>query len=207
MNVFIEFIAKNKIILLAPPKVIEESYTNPVSTKRLELNAFRIKKSITSRTVKESPITPQVRKDSLEIMALANSAFSVDGSFLQIVHEGEAECLALAKNVGAKAIFMDERTTRALIENPGRLRGILERRQDKRVEMNLEPIEKLRELIGEIKFFRSIEILAIAYEQGLFAKELEESDRSLEAVLYACKFNGCAVSENQILDYLREKNN
>ena len=57
--------------------------------------------------------------------------------------------------------------------------------------------------IEGIKVFRSVERVAVAFEEKLFGKELGDTRKDLEAALYAAKFAGCAVSENEIKEFLR----
>jgi hypothetical protein len=125
---------------------------------------------------------------------------------LSIIQAGEAEALALARAQGAKALFIDERTTRSLIENPVRLKEVLERRQEQPVRVNEQNLNSIRNMFPNLKMFRSVDIIAFAYEQNLFDHELAHGKLELEAALWAAKFGGCAVSEKEINEYLDNAN-
>jgi len=144
----------------------------------------------------------EIRNLEFKIMDLANNSFSGELGPIKILQRGEAEALALAKIYGARALFIDERTTRSLIENPARLKQVLEKRQRQTIIPNKENIKKFRELFPNLKVYRSVDIIALAYEQNLFDDELDHGKLELEAALYSTKFAGCAVSEKDIISYL-----
>ncbi|MBT4596898.1 MAG: hypothetical protein HOC95_02870, partial [Candidatus Diapherotrites archaeon] len=64
-------------------------------------------------------------------------------------------------------------------------------------------IADFRKMFSNLKIFRSVDIIALAFEQDLFNGELDKGQLELEAALYATKFAGCAVSEKEIQDYLK----
>jgi predicted nucleic acid-binding protein len=202
MNVFREFVKHNKIELIISSTVAEESVWKPITNKRFALNAARIKYAMNHDIVKVVPLSSDVASLQEKIMKIANNIFFTKDGALRIIQAGEAEALALAKIHGAKALFVDERTTRALIENPARLKQVLERRQDAEISLNQPNLDSLRGMFPALKIFRSVDLIAMAYEQDLFDHELNHTKLELEAALYSAKFNGCAVSENEIQAYL-----
>jgi hypothetical protein len=60
-------------------------------------------------------------------------------------------------------------------------------------------------MFQNLLMFRSVDLVACAYEQGLFDHELAHGKLELEAALYAAKFAGCAVSEKEIDEYVNKK--
>ena len=205
MNVFIDFVQHNKMELLVSANVAEESVWRPITNKRFALNAARIKHAFSEEIVKIVALTPQIEKLQQEILRLANSAFSTNQGPLTIIQAGEAEALALAKVYGAHALFIDERTTRSLIENPHRLKQVLERRQDQPISADEEKLSDFQEMFSFLKVFRSVDLIALAYEQDLFDHELGHGKIELQAALYAAKFAGCAVSEKEIDEFIGAK--
>ncbi len=205
MNVFRSFIKENNIELLISSTVAEESVWKPLTNKRFALNAARIKYAINEKIVKLIPSNKETQIIQQKVLNIANACFSSDEGDLKIIQAGEAEALALAKIHNAKALFIDERTTRALIENPSRLKQILERRQDREIMMNSQNTELMKQMFRDLLMFRSVDLIAASYEQNLFDHELSHGKLELEAALYAAKFNGCAVSEREIQDYLEKK--
>ena len=205
MNVFRAFVKANNIELNISKAVARESVWRPIENRRFALNAARIKKIMNDGTVKIIPQTKELENETSKILNAANSIFccNLQGQNMKIIQAGEAEALAIAKLNGAKIMFVDERTTRALIENPYRLKQVLERRQGNPIQMSEENLRICEELIGDIKIFRSVDIIALAYEQGLFDGELDHGILELEAALYAAKYAGCAVSQKEIDDYVK----
>jgi len=206
MNVFKSFVRTNRIELMISNTVAEESVWKPITNKRFALNAARIKYAINEKVVNMMPITSEITNLQQKILYTSNNCFFTKDGPLQIIQRGEAEALALAKIYNAKALFIDERTTRSLIENPMRLKQTLERRQDTQIRLNQQNINNIKEMFPQLKMFRSVDLIAAAYEQDLFDHELAHGKLELEAALYAAKYNGCAVSEREIEEYLNSYN-
>ncbi len=204
MNVFVSFVKKNNLELIISNDVASESVWKPIQNKRFALNAARIKHLFNSGVVK---VISSNESNPLEekILSIANSCFFSKGQPIAIIQRGEAEALALAKINNANILFIDERTTRSLFENPFRLKQVLEKRRQENIVLKIEQVNKLREMFVGLKIFRSVDIVAFAYEQDLFNGEFDHGKLELEAALYSTKFSGCAVSEKEIDDYLASK--
>jgi len=202
MNVFKVFIKTNRIELMISSTVAEESVWKPITNKRFALNAARIKYAFSEQTIKVIPISNQITQQQQKILQLANNSFFTADGPLKIIQAGEAEALALAKIYSAKALFIDERTTRTLIENPLRLKQVLERKQEAPIRVNQQNIDTIKAMFPNLLMLRSVDLIATAFEQNLFDHELAHGKLELEAALWATKFAGCAVSENEINEYL-----
>jgi len=205
MNVFKNFVQHNKIELIVSSTVAEESVWRPISNKRFALNAARIKHAFNDNTINVVESNSEVRLLEGKILAIANTCFSTRFGPLKIIQQGEAEALALSRIYNAKALFVDERTTRSLIENPSRLKQVLEKKQHTGISADQQKIKEFRDIFPDLKVFRSVDIIALAYEQDLFGDELDRGKIELEASLYSAKYAGCAVSENEIEEYLQGK--
>ena len=121
-----------------------------------------------------------------------------------LIQDGEAETLALMKQLNARMLVIDERNTRMLVEDIKGLQTYLESKIG-RIIPDEKKIRQLQDLLAGIKICRSTELIALAFEQGFLDEELEKSRESLEAALYAVKFSGCAVSDREIQEFLRGK--
>jgi hypothetical protein len=202
MNVFREFVKYNNLELLVSNTVAEESVWRPISNKRFALNAARIKYAFSNNIVHVISPTQEVKQLQEKIFALANRTFFTATGPITLLQAGETEALALAKVHGAKALFIDERTTRSLLENPSRLKSILEKRQNQAIKVNYDNVDELKEMFPDLKMFRSVDLIALAFEQDLFDHELDHTKLELSAALYAAKYSGCAVSEVEIDNYV-----
>ena len=145
---------------------------------------------------------------SPSVLALPRPAFikdlnivDMDRNDVRIIHNGEAECIALYKLIEADAFLVDERTTRHLIEAPEKLHEYMQSRLSRKIDVNMRAIELSKKVIGKMNVIRSSEVLAFAYENGLL--NLEENKKTLEAALYALKFSGCSITEEEIQEYIK----
>ena len=70
------------------------------------------------------------------------------------------------------------------------------------IKINKDNLEEFRRRTKNIKLIRSVELVAVAYEQGLLNKylpDIPDAKRTLlESVLWGVKLNGCAVSRDEI---------
>ena len=91
-------------------------------------------------------------------------------------------------------IAMDERTTRLLIENPKSLKKLMEYRLHISVEMRKTPN------FEDVIFLRSTELIYVAWKKGL----VQIKDKGvLDAMLYALKYKGAAISSDEIEEIKR----
>ena len=115
---------------------------------------------------------------------------------INLIHEGEAACLALSKILSEKGtenlIALDERTMRMLVEKPQNLRSLLERKMHARV---LFKKDNSKDFKG-FKIIRSAELIYIAYKNGIV--KMRDKGKLLDALLYALKYKGCAISNEEI---------
>jgi len=186
-----------------PMSVYSEAVERPLTIRRFELSAVRIKDAVDSGCLSVEHGTPETGRLTMEIGDCGNCMNYADGRPLRLIQAGETESLALARTICAKGIVIDERTMRMLAEDPYALRRFLEHRYGRSISLDKRRLSRFRESTQGIPFFRSSEIVALAYERGLFEPELPQEKRALEAALYAVKFEGCAVSMREIDSYLK----
>ncbi len=204
---FIEILEKlansSKAEFLIPRSVYYEIVEHPLQIKRFELNAIRIKKAVDSGWLKVMPRDEETQRQMQKIIETANNVFFANGKPINLIQEGEAEAFALAKKTGAKAIAIDERTARMLLEDPMRLKQRLERGIEKKIVFDNQKISELKKMLSGIEIVRSSELIALCFEKGFFADELGQTKQALEAALFAMKYSGCSVTEKEICDYLK----
>lgn len=180
------------------PKVYEEIVSRPSGNPRFALESMRIARMVSSGTVKvEAP------KGNLheEILAAANRIYTIRGRDMTIIHHAEAEAISLAGQTSAKALMIDERTMRLLIEDPYGLRALLGYRNKEEVKINEGWLHRLRQVVPNVPIIRSAELVAIAYERGLLARMHDVEEKTvLKAALAALKFSGCAITWDEIAE-------
>ncbi len=194
---------KEGIEFIIPESVYNESVAYPITVKKYELNAVRIRDAVQEGFIRVEKTSAQVRKRMQEINTITAGLCTCKGKKIRIVHEGETETLALVKEIGASALVIDERTTRMLIEEPENLISFLEKRHESQVKIDKASLNAFRQAYGNVKVVRSVELIALAHEDGSLWSELHESREALEAALYAAKFSGCAVSMDEIISFTR----
>ena len=191
-----------KASLVIPKRVEFESITHPSQIKAFELNALRIRMALKEQWLKSIQLTPEFLQLAVKIKNTANSCFWINDRPFVLIQDGEAETLALMKQLNAGMLMIDERNTRMLVED---IKGLQEYLTMKVAPIRADEkrIAELKRLLAGINICRSAELIALAFEKGFLDEELEKSRESLEAALYAVRFSGCAVSDKEIQEYLR----
>jgi hypothetical protein len=184
---------------LIPQQVYGEAVLKPLNIKRFEFEALRVK-DLVDRGILELPKSLGISDEKIEqetnyLMETANNIFYGDGKPIHLIDLGETACLALSKELANNKIknvlIVDERTTRLLGENPERLRKILK----KKLHMGIKISNQNIKLFKGFQFLRSSELMYIAYKKDLLKIK---HPKVLDAVLYALKFKGCAISDEEI---------
>jgi len=208
MNGITELIAKLKENFkgkfLITQEIKREIVDKPIKIKRFELEALKLKALLdegvlempSSLGIKDSEVTNQGN----EILKIANSTFQGTRRAIHLLDMGETSCLALSRILTQKKIknilVVDERTTRMLVEKPENLKRILEKKIQTKISIKQD----------NLKFFkgfgiiRSTELVYVAYKKGLV--KLKDGD-VLNALLYAMKFKGAAISGDEIEEIKR----
>lgn len=196
-NCLLDLLPKFNVEFIVPKGVEKELVERPLHVNEFEFKALRLREAINEGMIKVEDV-PGVHERAEEILEEANSLFQPR---VKILHEGEAECLALMELVGAKTLLVDERTTRLIVEDPVGLGKFIQNRTSFKVRMSEEKALKLHDRFSSFSVIRSSEVVAVAYEKGLLDKYGD--GRLLHASLYALKFSGCAISKKEISEYLK----
>ena len=174
----------------------------PIKVKRFEWGAIRIKKLLDDGILKiaEKGFVDgnELKKRAKKIMNISNNTFFTKHKALSLIHNGEAEIIALSQMLTEQkhevAVVIDERTARVLCEKPENLQKLMTKKLHEEVTANKDNFDLLR----GCNIIRSTELAYVAYQKGL----IEEIDpRTLEAVIYALKFGGVSISEKEAQAY------
>jgi hypothetical protein len=185
---------------IIPQEVKQEAIEKPLTIKRFELEALKLKELLDegilelpeSLNIKDEEIARQTK----DMLNLANSTFLENGKKeIHLIDLGETACLVLSRILTNKKIpnilVIDERTTRMLSEKPQNLKKLLQKKLHVRVDIKKE---KLKQFKG-FKIVRSCELIYIAYKKNLIKTK---DKKILDALLYALKYKGCAISTEEI---------
>jgi hypothetical protein len=198
------FFSKNHgIEFVIPQSVEKETIDRPlaISMKAYELSAMRMKKALDDRIL-NAPAHDTLEK-AKEILDMANNMFFTRGQPIHMVDLGEAEMIALAGEIDADIVLMDERTTRMLMEAPFALKEHMEKEMGVMVMVNKRSLDGFKEKCEGIKVIRSSELVAVAHGEGYFST-YSNPEKMLEASLYALKYGGCSIGFDEVEDILGE---
>lgn len=184
--------------------VKKEVVDKPMTIKRFELEALRIKQLMDEKILELPDVYgvthDQIHKGADEILRVANSTFIGHGKELHVIDFGEASTLALSRILSQKGITnviaIDERTTRVLVEKPDNLKKILGNKLHTGVTAKKENYK----FFEGFKIVRSAELAYVAWKKGLVRLK---GDMVLDALLYAVKFKGAAISGDEIKEIKR----
>lgn len=173
-----------------------ELVDKPLTTKRFEFEALQVIQQIKNGVLEvlDNPAK------TVELLNLANQCFKAKGQWIKVSHYGDMSSLALALQLNANALVIDERTSRELIENPDTLRNIMRSKLHTNVFVNNENINKLKEYFKGLKIIRSSELAYVACKLNLLNKYIDGATRKqlLDSVLWGVKLDGCAISKGEI---------
>src|SRR3989338_9229383 len=110
-----------------PPSVRHEVIDRPLQSRKFGFEALRVNHLLRGGVL-EVEESAAAKSSAEELLRLANSSFEAHGAFMVLVQFAEIEALALARELHAEAVVIDERTTRMLVEAPENLRSLLEKR-------------------------------------------------------------------------------
>ena len=180
-------------------QVKKELVDKPMTIKRFELEAIKIQHLIDGGIL-ELPEAfgigdSEIQEEMNFFLDLANNTFTTQKGPVKLIHFGESSCLALSKILSKKGveniIAVDERTTRLLAEKPENLRKLME----KKLHMPISVKKENYKFFENFKIIRSTELIYVAYKKGIV--RFKKGD-VLDALLYALKFNGAAISGDEI---------
>ncbi len=192
-NCLLDLLPKFNANFVIPEYVRYEIFDYPYTTKRFGFEAMRTALAF-GNFIK---VMKADEKLTEKILRLANSIFLVRNKPIKILHRGEADAISLLKKIKAGALLVDERITRLLIENPQKIAELLEVRTKVKVKLNYSALDALEKILRGIRVIRSSELFAVAVKRGYINWDYPKRE-ILEKGLYALKFSGCAISEEEI---------
>ncbi len=172
----------------------------PLQVKKFKLEALRINELIKEKILefpeKFNIQKKEISKETEKYLKLANTIFETKNNCITLIHSGEASCLGLSNLLTQKNIknvlLIDERTTRVLIESPKNIKEILEKKLHSKIVFKKDNFKEF----ADFKILRSVELIFFAYKKGII--KIKDGNDLLDALLYALKYKGCAVSFEEI---------
>ncbi len=184
-----------------PYSVKEELVDKPLTIKRFKLEAIMIDKLINDHV-----LNVYTKLNAQDLLEHINNIYLVDNKSVKIVSLAEVEALALFLRLQASSYVVDERTMRLVIEDPEKLRLLLEKKLHTKVDMNKDLLKEFQHIVEGVKVIRSTELLIMAYEKGFLNQYItaKNSDKDLvDGLLWGLRLNGCAISTDEIDEIIR----
>ena len=190
-----------------PDAVKRELIDVPIQGKKYKLEAMQV-----SRDILDGVLKIGEKIEINKFLELVNSIYTSKkkteaknpGGKIQILQKGEVEALLLAVKLKADVLVVDERTTRLLLENPEKLRELLEKKLHTSVEINYNSLNKFNVQIGIINVIRSSELMMIAFEKGILEDYLVDGKKELiDAILWGLRLRGCSISNEEIDELIK----
>ena len=192
---------------LITKEVRNEIIDKPLNIKRFELEAIKIQELLDDKTLsmpEDIKIdSSEISRKTYEVLELANNCFFSNGKEIHLIDAGEASCIAISKHLNEKQIenimCIDERTTRNIIESTDDLKNFLQKKLHSKIEMKKNALEYFKNM----KVIRSAELVYIAWKKNLIKSK---NKKVLDAMLWAVKFKGCSISEDEIREIEKVNN-
>jgi hypothetical protein len=182
--------------------VKQEIVDKPMSTKKFKFESIQVKDLIDKHVIGEVVEKKELIEMTERLLFYANNSFQAWGNYIKIVHEAEMQSLALTKIKEASALVVDERNVRMLVEDAEMFLKILKNKLHTNVKVDQDNLRKFHQMVKGIRVIRSLELVTIAYELGMFDNYKADKKDVLDALLWGVKLNGCSVSENEINELL-----
>jgi hypothetical protein len=191
---------KHNIRFIITEEVKYEIVEKPLQIKRFELEALMIQELL-DKGVIELPAgiqisNKEIKEKTFGILKAANSSFMARGEWIKLLSAGEGSCFALGEILRGKgidyALAIDERTARMLSEKPENLQKLLGKKLHTPLKMQRGNLD----IFSDTRIIRSAELCYIAYKDNLIG--ISDGIRLIDAMLYAAKYKGCAISTQEI---------
>ena len=183
-----------------PPAVYREVYGYP-STKRMYAWSASLINEVVGKRILLRTLSARERSLVEHLDHLLNSLFYSSRGPIRIVHPGELEAIVLASEMD-KVVAIDERTMRLIVEDVDALRRRLSSKIHAWVKIDKSKLSEVQSTLQDLLVVRSVDLVAYAYDKGYFSSYKNPSS-ALRAALYALKYGGCAVAEDEIERFLK----
>ncbi len=210
MNGLLDLIKKLKQIFkgrfFITADVKREIIDKPLTIKKFELEGLKLKQLL-DQGILESPSAIGIKDIELnkkieEVMKSANNMFLGNKGPINLIARGEASCFALSSILNERkivnVIVIDERTARSIVEKPADLGKYL----GKKMHTKITATTQNYKFFDRFKIIRSAELAYVAYKKNLVDLK---NGQVLDALLYAMKFKGCAISREEIQEIKKIK--
>lgn len=180
--------------------VYEETIGRAMQSLRFRYEGYRLKEFVDEGIIKiysDKEFSGQIS----QLMASINSTYFAGGRQINVAQLGEISTAVASIKENADSFVVDERIARLLVENPSALKPWLEHKLHTNISVNKSNAEKwLSELSERFIPLRSAELAVVAWKKGILGSNKD----MLYGLLWALKFAGCAITEDEINLYTKK---
>ncbi len=197
---------------LIPSIVKDEIITEPLHSLRFKFSAMQVAAEVAKGTL-EIYDSKNLQVQTKRLLGAMNNLFLAKRRFMRLLSAGEVSVLALAREVGADCVAIDERTMRLLIEDPYKLARLQAEKLHTKVDLHQRNLDIVLEATHGFQVMRSSELAVIAYEMGLLNQYVHAKEKRLiagnlqknllEGLLWALKLNGFSISGDEIANLVK----
>jgi len=187
-----------------PEAVKKELVDRPLKTRKYGFEAMLV-----TKTIEDGNLKINKKRMQKNVFQLYNQMYMAKGKTIKIVHKAEIDALSLAIAIGADGYVVDERTMRLVIEDPEKLRFLLEKKLHTKITINKKIMRELLKITKNIKIIRSTELMVIAHERGLLKNYISDkytTKEQIESLLWGLRLKGCSISTDEINKVVVSKN-
>jgi len=178
--------------------VYNETIGRSMSSLRFRYEGHRLKELVEDGVIKiyhDEDLQEKIKW----LMNSINSTYFA-GRPMQIVQIGEISAITACIEGKGKSVVVDERIARLLVENPSAMKPWLEHKLHTSISVNNKTAEEWKSYIsGKFMPLRSSELAVVGWKKGIFG----ENKDILFGLLWALKFAGCAITEDEINSYIK----
>lgn len=179
--------------------VYNETIGRSASSLRFRYEGHRLKELVEDGTLKIYH-DENLKGDINWLMDTINRSFLADGKPVPIVQLGEMSAIVACIKEKGDSVIVDERIARLLVENSSALKPWLEHKLHTSVSIDSKPMNEWMSYVdGKFIPLRSTELAVAGWKKGIFGDDKDV----LFGLLWALKFAGCAVTEDEINSYVK----
>ncbi len=180
--------------------VYQETIGKASTSLRFRYEGHRLKELLDDGIIKvysDEKLSGQIA----DLMNSINHTYFANGQPMTIVQLGEMSTAIACLEENAESFAVDERIARLLIEDPSALKPWLEHKLHTAITIDNDVMQQWSSKIsGKFMPLRSIEFAMAAWKNGILGDDKDV----LFGLLWALKFAGCAITEDEISFYTKK---
>ena len=161
LDIFKKFHERGNRFII-PPWVYDEVVSRPLNIERFQFEGYRVKRLVDEGVI-EVYNKKRISREAMQFSKYINNVFYAKNHPVKIIHPADAEGIFLTKRLG-DALIVDERNMRLVIEDPMKIKKILQNRLHTKIRVDKDNLKKALEFVGKVPVLRSVDLVSVARE-------------------------------------------